>query len=233
LPKHINRGSKRDNFVKKRYNQDVSAEDEWSHITDETKLEIKDPLDVTDRSIFFSPNRQKPTTKQEVVQEKSFEFQDQVRNTNQYLKFVNVLLKERTKDLTNILEKEKKFADELNCLQNKVKTKDELDAINPKYISESDANLVLAGLESECDKIKEKLEYQQSLIEKGRTELQSKRNQINDIKEELTFLLKKQKPPENTDPISLIRQELNRLGVVDQSGNITKALDKLSNKIKS
>lgn len=228
LTKHINRVSK----DAEKPSRDVSAEDEWSHITGVgSKIEAADAMDVTDRAIFFS-SKQIPTTKQELVQEKSEEIKDQMSNTNQYMRFANVLLRQRADDLKKILEKEKKFADELNCFQDAPKSRFELEALNPKYIGESDARSLINNLELEYNKMKEKLDYEQSIIEKTKSELVVKKQQIEQLKEELKFIIQRQKKEvEIDDPVQILKHELRKLGVSDDAGNIAKALQMLANKL--
>jgi len=228
LTKHINRVSK----DAQKPSREVAAEDEWSHITGVgSKIEAADAMDVTDRAIFFS-SKQIPTTKQELVQEKSEEIKDQMSNTNQYMRFANVLLRQRADDLKKMLEKEKKFADELNCFQDAPKSRFELESLNPKYIGESDAKSLINNLELEYNKMKEKLEYEQSIIEKTKSELVVKKQQIDQLKEELTFIIQKQKKEvEIDDPVQILKHELRKLGVSDDAGNIAKALQMLANKL--
>jgi len=231
LTKHINRVSK-DEENKKRYNQDVSAEDEWSHITGVgTKIEAADPLNVSDRTIFFS-NKSQASSKQELVQEKSDEIKDQMSNTNQYLKFVNVLLKQKTDNLKKVLEQEKRFAEELSFFQDAPKARHDLEKLHSKYIKETDVKSLLSNLEAEYGRIKEKLDYEQSLVDRTKAELDTKKQQIDAMREELTFLSKKQKtalPAE--DPVLIIKHEMKRLGIQDESGRIARALHLLSGKL--
>lgn len=228
LVKHINRILKDD----KSPNKEQSAEDEWSHITEVgPKIDIQDPLEVTERSIFFSKNQQN-ATRQEIVQEKSEEVKDQINNTNQYQKFVNVLLKAKMDELKKVMENQKRFAEELNCFQDVQKNRVDLEHINPKYITEDDTKSLINTLESEYERVKERLEHEQAVIEKTKNELELKRQQIDQLKEELKFIAQKQKKHEVDDPVQMIKHELKKLGITDDSGNISKALEMLSNKTK-
>lgn len=231
MAKHINRVSNNEDDIKKKYNQNVSAEDEWSHITGVgTKIEAADPMNVSDRTIFFS-NKTKPTTKQELVQEKTEEVKDQMSNTNQYMKFVNGLLKQKTENLKKILEQEKRFTEELNCFQDAPKSKQELEQLNSKYVTEQDMRTILSNLESEYGKIKEKFEYEQSLIEKTKNHLLSKMQQIEAVREEIRIRAQKQtRAQQDDDPLATIKMELKKMGINDESGKISKALQMLANK---
>lgn len=234
MVKHINRVSKEEEELKKHYNQNVDAADEWSHITGVgSKIEARDAMDVTDRSIFFS-NKSKPQTKQEIVQEKAEEFKDNISNTHQYQKFVNVLLQERVKDLKKMLDNEKRFAEEMSFFQDTKKDRVELDKVNPKYVTKNDAQLLVDSLESECKIMQEKLDHEQSVIQKTRSELEAKRQQISQLKEELHYLGEKQQKQEQpVDPILTLKHELKKLGISDNTGKIAQALDLLQNKVKS
>lgn len=234
LVKHINRVSKEDEELKKHYNQNVDAADEWSHITGVgSKIEAHDALDVSERSITFS-SKLKPQTKQEIIQEKSEEVKDKITNTHQYQKFVNVLLQERVKDLKKMLDNEKRFAEEMSCFQDPKKDKTELNKVNPKYVTQNDAKVIVDNLESEYKTMKERLDHEQSRIQKTKLDLETKKQQIEQLKEELQYLgqkQQKQEPP--ADPILVLKHELKKLGISDDSGKIASALEMLQKKVNS
>lgn len=233
MAKHINRVSKEEEELKKHYNQNTDAADEWSHITGVgSKIEVRDAMDVSDRSIFFS-NKPQFQTKQELVKEQSEIFKDDMNNTHQYQKFVNVLLQEKVKNVKKMLDAEKKFAEEMSFFQDTAKARPELDKLNPKYIKESDATTLVKNLEDDCAKMQMRLEHEQSVIEKTKSELQAKRQQIEQLKEELSYISQKQKKPQiPDDPILTIKHELKKLGISDDSGKITQALSALASKVK-
>lgn len=213
MVKHINRVTKDGQPVS---GQSTSAEDEWSHITGAgSKIEIQDAADVTDRSIFFS-NKPQIISKHEEVLQKSKDFRDQILDTNQYQKFVNATLTQKMANVKTLLEKEKKFADELNCFREAPKNKIELEKINPKHITESDLKAIISNLESNFGKLNEKLEHEQKVVEKTKNEMIATKRQIMSLREEMEFIIKKQKSPEITDPTLLIKQELKRLGINDE-----------------
>jgi asparagine synthetase A len=228
LAKHIGRVTKDGELLK---GQDDS-DDESRVITElGPKIEIQDPLEVKDRTIFFS-SKEIPKTKQEIVQEKSEAIKDQLNTTNQYQKFVNVSLKERMGDIKKLLDKEKRLSEELNCFQDTTKTRHELEKVNSKYITEADTKALLDNLEREYDKMKEKFDYELSRIEKTKSDLQAKRQQIDTLKEEMKFIVKKENKQEVIDdPVLTLRHELKKLGIPDDSGKITEALRMLSKKM--
>lgn len=216
MEKHISRLGKDGKPISQSSDQGSSAEDEWSHITGVgSKIDIQDAADVADRSIFFSSKPQVLTKHEEVLQ-KSKDIHDQILDTNQYQKFVNATLSQKMVNVKTLLEKEKQFADELNCFREEPKNRVDLEKINPKRITESDIKTLISNLESNYNKLNEKLEYEQKIVEKTKNELVSTKRQIISLKEEMEFVVKKQKSPEITDPTLLIKQELKRLGINDE-----------------
>jgi chromosome condensin MukBEF ATPase and DNA-binding subunit MukB len=133
-----------------------------------------------------------------------------------------------------MLDNEKRFAEEMSFFKDTAKVRPDLEKINPKYIKESDAVTLVKNLEEDYNKLQMKLEHEQSVIEKTKNDLQTKRQQIEQLKEELSYISQKQKKEQTPDdPILTIKYELKKLGINDDSGSITKALESLSKKINS
>lgn len=228
MVKHIGRITKDDEMAK---HQDDESENTAAVTEIGPRIDIQDPFDIKDRTIFFS-SKAIPQTKQEIVQEKSKALKNQLDTTNQYQKIVNTELKERMGDLKKMLDKERRFTEELNCFQDTAKTRYELEKVNAKYISESDTKSLIANLESEYEKMREKFEYELSKIEKTKVDLQTKKQQIDQLKEEMKFIVKKEKKVEQIDdPVLTLKHELKKLGIQDDSGKISEALKLLSNKM--
>ena len=226
LPKYISRVPRGADL------KDGDGEDDNSAVTERgPKIEIQDPLDIRDRAIFFSKEKQ-PQTKLEIVQEKSEIIKEELDNTNQYQKFVNGVLKERMGDVKKLLDREKRFAEELNCFQETPKTKHELEKANPKYITENDTKAIISNLEQEYEKMKEKFEFEKSKIEKTKADLEAKKQQIAMLGEEMEFISKKEKKEQvPDDPVLTLKNELRKLGIQDDSGKISDALKTLSDKM--
>ncbi len=115
MKKHLNKIPNENEAIKKHYNQYQSSDDEWSHLV-ESGPKIKDAFEANEREIYFSEKKQ-PATKQEIIEEKSTQVKDHITNTNQYQKFVNVMLRERLDYIKRMLENEKRFCDELRSLE--------------------------------------------------------------------------------------------------------------------
>lgn len=203
------------------------SEEDWSHITGVgSRIEIVDPLAVTDRTIIFGKDVP-PLLRGQGVKEKTDQFRDQMSNTNQYLKFVNAHLAEKKVQLDRIKEREKKFQEEIDALQgNSVKPRSELDKVNYKYITENDTKSLIIHIESEIEQIKEKLIHRESQMEKIRSELQQKEEHLKYLQEEIAQKNKKNAAPE--DPLLIIREELAKMGINGNSGKLASALSALS-----
>jgi chromosome segregation ATPase len=231
--KHINRLTKSEEDLKNHYNQNTSAEDEWSHITETgPKLEIADAMAVTSRQISFGKERNF-STKEESVQDKSERFKDDMSNTNQYLKFVNAHLAAKKTKIEKLKQAEQKFKEELESLQSfQVKPRTELDKIHYKKITEDDTNSLLLHLQSERELVLEKIAHHQMQLEREKQTLEQKDAQISDVKKEIEILAKK-KQEKQVDPIEVIRAELARLGISDDAAKILGAVQSLEELVKA
>lgn len=225
--KHLNRISNDVEY----YKQD-SAEDEWAHITGiGSKIEAIDPLAVTDRSIIFEKDAVK-STKENIIKEKTDQFKDQMGNTNQYLKFFNAHLAAKKIQLDKIKEREKKFEEEIDALQgNNIKPRSELDKVYYKDITENDIKSLIVHIESEREQIKEKLSHQELQVEKTKLELWQKEEQLQHMHDEIERKNKKKVAIQSMeDPLLIIKEELAKLGINDDSGKIASTLSALSSR---
>ncbi|MEW6044298.1 MAG: hypothetical protein AB1608_08540 [Thermoproteota archaeon] len=220
VEKHINR-------------KEESAEDEWSHITEiGPKIDAIDPMAVVARTIVFGKELSN-APKETVIKAKAEQFKDQINNTNQYLKFINAHLAEKKSKIAQLRENERRFKEELESLQNDtIKPRGELDKVHYKYIKENDAKSLLTHLELERQSLQEKLQHQQELIEKTKQELSKKDEQIKSVQNELE-LLKDKKPVPTEDPILVLKEELAKLGINNESARILNAVNSLAELLNS
>ena len=201
------------------------------HSLEDTTDQI-DPMHVVSRSIVFGKEIQN-MPKDEMVKKKSQKFRDQMNNTNQYLKFINAHLEVNKSKVAKLKEAERRFNEEMAFLQDTpMKPRSELDKVNYKYITENDTKSLLTHLESERLVLAEKLSHQEEQVEKTRYEIKQKDEQISQIKAELGNRFRKP-PEENVDPIKVIKEELAKLGIKDDSAKILDAVNSLSDLIKS
>ena len=223
MTKHMHRTSRSGTD---RFNRDRSKSDEWAHIINEIKQQQKsDPLAPKERMITFS-NRFQHTTKEDEVREKSKELKDQMADTDQYFKFANGMIKERVDRLKQIKEDEKRFMGEVNLLQNKIKTRYEIDKIYSENLTTDGMQTLISALEEECEKMKDRLLYQELIVQRTKDEIAKKREQINKVKQELQKKLNYDVPV--ADPITLLKEELRRAGLEDT--RISELVDKIKHR---
>ncbi len=229
MVKHMGR-IKEGEGQKKYYNKDISAEDEWSHVTeiDSKKANESDPMSPQARTITFN-NKFSSATNEEMVKEKSEKFKDQISSTEQYLKFANELIKEKMNRLRQLKNDEKKFHDEVSILQNKIKSRYDLSKINVKYMTGDDARSLIFHLEEEYEIMKDKLLYQELIVQRTKDEITAKRKQLQQIREELKDVLRMH-THEVKDPIEVLRDELRKAGI-SESNRIFQVLNDISEQL--
>ncbi len=226
-------------MVEKHLNRKNSGDedDNTSHIT-ELGLKLDDstgsidPMEVTARTITFGKEVSN-APKDAVIKEKSEKFKDQMSNTTQYLKFINAHLAAKKSKIEKLKESERRFKEEIESLQNNpVKPRADLDKVNYKYITENDTKSLLSHLETERHVLQEKLSHQEQQIKNTAQQIQQKDEQIIQIKNELDSLVKKNSQL-SEDPIAVIKEELAKLGIKDDSAKILDAVNSISNLLNS
>lgn len=228
MTKHMNRTPQDSEGAKKRRNPGISAEDEWSHITGiEPKVE-SDPMLAEDRTIYFTNKFGRPRTREEMARIRAEELKGQVNETDQYVKFVNEMLNEKLARIKQIKQEERRFLDELSVLQNKIKSREEINKVNPKYATDGDVASLISHLEAEYERMKEKLLYQELIVQKTKDEIAKKKNQI----QKLVHDAKAPPKPKGEDPLTILRDELKKLGL-NESSKIFKTVDEISKMLDS
>ena len=177
--KYINRTS--------RNSSDVSAEDEWAHITDNVEgpaLEVKDAMDVQERSISFSKD-EVPKTTFERVKEGTRNAMDAAGNTGQYIKFVNRHIDNQKKEIDKIKKIKEKFDQEIELLQSHNPSLLKLDVDSLENFDIKTVSKYLQQLLQEKGFTKKKLNNLKDVIESVEDELQNQENQIQGLNQEL------------------------------------------------
>ena len=88
-------------------------------------------------------------------------------------------------------------------------------------LTRKEAEMLIHRLEEEYEKTKEKLLYQELIVQKTKDELERKSAQIGRLKEQI---LRNQHSED--DPLEILREELKRVGI--KSAKIEDALDDIS-----
>jgi len=201
--KYINRTS--------RNSSDVSAEDEWAHITDNVEgptLEIKDAMDVQDRTISFSKD-EVPKTTFERVKEGTRNAMDAAGNTGQYIRFVNRHIDNQKKEIDKIKKIKEKFDQEIELLQSHNPSLLKLDVDSLENFDIKSVSKYLQQLLQEKGFTKKKLNNLKDVIENVEGELQNQENQIQGLNQELES--KQLEEQVNGKDTLTIKTELNSL----------------------
>jgi SMC interacting uncharacterized protein involved in chromosome segregation len=163
--------------------KEVSANDEWAHLTDvdeqkiietriETKIEAADVADIGDRIITLGKTQQKSEGDVfENLKDKVRGAMDAAGNTGQYIKFVNNHINNQRKEIEKIKRIKEKFDHEIDLLQS---NRAKLDSIITDSIPNQDVNSITESLK-------------QLLLEKGitKSKLDSLKNEIISVENEL------------------------------------------------
>jgi len=228
-------------FLNRRRKRRDSAEDEWAHATGSVggKIEVKDILDVQDRSLTFGDQENIPETNYDLYKEERAKVEDDMTNTAQYIRFANESIKQKRDRLEAFNEKQIKFQEEINALRTeKPKTRDELNKTKYKEIQSSDIQRALQFLEIDRKQIKQKIEHFSIQLSHGKSDLIEKDKQIEDIKAELDIMRKregiqKQSKPVEQDPIEIIKSKINSLAENKDKKEILDEVNSLLSQLKS
>lgn len=194
--------------------KEVAAEDEWAHLTgiyddseenQKTTLEVKDALDVQDRSITFGDEEQKAKTRYQIVKEEARNAMDAAGNTGQYIKFVKNHIDNQRKEIDKIKQIKERFDNQIKLLQShKIDiTNLEKDSVEnhdvkkvttylQRLLNEKDlTRKKLDTLKNEINAVEDELDEQEKQISKVNNELIKKNNSDEKIKNEVNSLIEK------------------------------------------
>jgi len=228
-------------FLNRRRKKRESAEDEWAHATGSVgeKIEVKDILDVQDRSLTFGDEENIAETNYDLYKEEKEKLKDDMSNTAQYIKFANESINQKKDRLDTFNEKQRKFQEEVDALRiEKPKTREELNKTKYKEIQSSDVQRTLQFLEIDRKQIKQKMEHFSTQLSHGKSDLIEKDKQIENIKAELDAMRKrediqKQSKPVESDPIEIIKSKINSLADNKDKKEILDEVNSLLSKLKS
>ena len=208
-----------------RNSSDVSAEDEWAHLTDNVEgsaLEAKDAMDVQERDITFS-KKEAPKTSIEKVKEGTRNAMDAAGNTGQYIKFVNQHIDNQKKEIDKIKKIKEKFDQEVELLQSHNPNLMKLDVDSLENFDIKTVSKYLQQLLQEKGFTKKKLNNLKDVIDNVEDELENQENQIEGLNQELES--KKLEDHANGKDPETIKTELNLLAEKFGVNNLSDVFD--------
>ena len=177
--------------------KDVSANDEWAHLSDdddeksvetkiETKIEAADVADVGDRIVTFGKSQQKSQGEdKDSIREHVRNAMDAAGNTGQYIKFVNNHIDEQRKEIEKIKKIKERFDHEVDLLQS---NRTKLDDIYNDSIPNQDVNSITDSLRQlllEKGITKSKLDNLKNEITSVEVEIENQQSQIEEVSDEI------------------------------------------------
>ncbi len=222
LKKYLNREKK----------QQVSADDEWAHLTgieEGPKLEVSDALDVQSRNIFVRGTKPKAVSTTDIIQEELLDAGHQTRTTDQYVRLVNAIFDERLGEINRIKNQKQIFDDDIEALRYESSEDfEKLRKVPIKELKSKDVSKLIKTISEEKGNIESRLEHHKSKAISLEKRIEEQDNKIK----ELDFKLKEKIVQENEikekKSVSAIQDELKILGEVYGIDKLSKALKKLN-----
>lgn len=212
-----------------RKKKEVSAEDEWEHITgieSGPDLKIQDAMDIQERKITLSKEKSsRPKTAYEIIKEETRNAMDAAGNTGQYIRFVKLHIDKQKSEIDKIKKIKEKFDDEIKLLQSQDLEMDNLDSKSLDKFDVKTITKYLQKLLEEKGSTKKKLDKLKSDIDSVENIIKTQENQIEELNKELHF--KKRKEVKRGEDISIIKEDLNSLIEKYGASNVSKVLDKV------
>ena len=212
--------------------QQVSADDEWAHLTgieEGPKLEVSDALDVQSRNIFVRGHKPKAVSTTDIIQEELLDAGHQTRTTDQYVRLVNAIFDERLGEINRIKNQKQIFDDDIEALRYESSEDfEKLKKLPIKELKSKDVSKLIKTISEEKGNIESRLEHHKSKASSLEKRIEEQDSKIK----ELDFKLKEKIIQENEikekKSVSAIQDELKILGEVYGIDKLSKALKKLN-----
>ncbi len=200
--KHLNR---RENKAR--------SEDQWDHIPGvdgyTTRIEIKDAMDVQDRSVTFDGDKPKKISVTDVVQGVLVDAGHRTRNTDQYMKYFNALINDRLLKVDSKKKEKQEFDEIIESLHpEQLKNFEKLIKIPITQLNSKEISKVLKALSEEKGITLTKLDHFKNRVKETEEKLLEQDQKIKEIQKQLQENLVHEKHEKDLQPLKLVQEHL-------------------------
>jgi len=200
--RHLNRREKK-----------VNSDDQWDHIPGvdgyTTRIEIKDVMDVHDRSVTFDGAKRKKTSATDVIQEELTDAGHQTRNTDQYVKYFNALMGARLLKVDSIKKEKQEFDNIIESLHpDQLKNFEKLSKIPINQLNSKEMSRVLKALSEEKGITLTKLDHFKNRVKETEEKLLEQDQKIKEVQKQLREKLSQEKQVNEIKPLNLVQEHL-------------------------
>jgi DNA-binding transcriptional ArsR family regulator len=212
--------------------QQVSADDEWAHLTgieEGPKLEVSDALDVQSRNIFVRGHKPKAVSTTDIIQEELLDAGHQTRTTDQYVRLVNAIFDERLGEINRIKNQKQIFDDDIEALRHESSEDfEKLKKLPIKELKSKDVSKLIKTISEEKGNIESRLEHHKSKASSLEKTIEEQDNKIKELDMKLKEKIIQERETKENKSASVIQDELKILGEVYGIDKLSKALKKIN-----
>ncbi len=201
---------------KKHLNRRVNnarSEDQWDHIPGvdgyTTRIEIKDDMDVQDRSVTFDGDKRKKTSVTDVIQEELVDAGHRTRTTDQYVKYFNALLGARLIKVDSIKKEKQEFDEIIESLHpEQLRNFEKLIKMPINQLNSKEISRVLKALSEEKGITLTKLDHFKNRVKETEEKLLEQDQKIKEVQKQLQENLAHEKHEKDLKPLKLVQEHL-------------------------
>lgn len=200
--RHLNRREKK-----------VNSTDQWDHIPGvegyTTRIEIKDAMDVQDRSVTFDGDKRGKTSVTDVIQEELVDAGHRTRNTDQYVKYFNALMGARLLKVDSIKKEKQEFDNIIESLHpDQLKNFEKLSKIPINQLNSKEMSRVLKAFSEEKGITLTKLDHFKNRVKETEEKLLEQDQKIKEVQKQLRGKLSQEKQVNEIKPLNLVQEHL-------------------------
>ncbi len=202
----------RKRHLNRRENKGNSA-DQWDHIPGvdgyTTRIEIKDAMDVQDRSVSFDRDKRKKTSVTDVIQEELVDAGHRTRTTDQYVKIFNALIGARLLKVDSIKKEKQEFDNIIESLHpNQLKNFEKISKIPINQLNSKEMSRVLKAFSEEKGITLTKLDHFKNRVKETEEKLLEQDQKIKEVQKQLQENLSQEKQVKDMKPLNLVQEHL-------------------------